>query len=89
MATGTNDGEYEGTVRASCQTYNETQGHALKMDMFESAVLYALQRLDSHDIILKHEQKEAVRMVWEGNDVFVLLHWIWQVYRLQGATIYF
>ena len=43
------------------------------MDKFESAVLFALQRLDSHDIILKPEQKEAVRMVWEGNDVFVLL----------------
>ena len=70
MATGA---EYEGSLRSSCQSCDETQGQALKMDNFESAVSFALQHLDSHDIILKPEQKEAVKMVWEGNDVFVLL----------------
>lgn len=45
----------------------------MKMNKFEDAISFALERLDCHDLILKPEQREAVRLVWEGNDVFILL----------------
>ena len=40
---------------------------------FESALAHALRCLESSDLILKPQLKEATRLVWEGKDVFVLL----------------
>ena len=40
---------------------------------FESALAHALRCLESSDLILKPQQKEATRLVWEGKGVFVLL----------------
>ena len=40
---------------------------------FESAVSYTLRCLESSDLFLKPQQKEALRLVWKGKDVFVLL----------------
>ena len=55
-----------GPSRDECQV-------CLEMERFESAVSFALRCLDSSDLVLKPQQKEAVRLVWEGKDVFVLL----------------
>lgn len=40
---------------------------------FEQALSFALCKLENKDFTLKVQQKEAVRHVWEGKDVFVLL----------------
>ena len=51
-----------------------SQGLSPKMDKFESAISFALQRLDNHDLVLKPEQTEAVRLVWEGNTGNTFVH---------------
>ena len=40
---------------------------------FEQALSFALCKLENKDFTLKAQQKEAVKHVWEGKDVFVLL----------------
>ena len=40
---------------------------------FEEALSFALAKLDSNHLILKPEQKDAVKHVWEGKDMFILL----------------
>ena len=45
----------------------------LKTLKFESAVSFALRCLESSDFVLKPQQKEAIRLVWEGKDVFIFL----------------
>ena len=40
---------------------------------FDRALSFALCKLHSRDLMLKTQQKEAIRHVWEGKDVFVLL----------------
>ena len=46
---------------------------SLQRTNFKSALVYALRCLASSDLILKPQQKEATRFVWEGKDVSVLL----------------
>ena len=40
---------------------------------FEEALSFALCQLENKDFTLKAQQKEAVKHVWDGKDVFVLL----------------
>ena len=40
---------------------------------FDSALSFALCKLKSKEFALKTQQREAVKHVWEGKDVFVLL----------------
>ena len=40
---------------------------------FASAIAYSLDKLGIPDIALKEEQQEAVKAIYEGKDVFVLL----------------
>ena len=42
-------------------------------DNFESAVSFALGCLQSSGLVLKPQQKEAVKLVWDGEEVFILL----------------
>ena len=39
---------------------------------FEEALSFALCKLENNEFTLKVQQKEAVKYVWKGNDVFVL-----------------
>ena len=40
---------------------------------FASAIAYSLDKLGIPDIALKEEQQEAVKVIYDGKDVFVLL----------------
>ena len=40
---------------------------------FEEALSFALCLLENKDFTLKAQQREAVKHVWDGKDVFVLL----------------
>ena len=57
------------------QLVSESQpGNATTDELhFEQALSFALCKLENKDFTLKAQQKEAVKHVWEGKDVFVLL----------------
>ena len=66
MATRADDEAIEGPSCDGSQVSLET-------DNFESAVSFALRCLQSSGLVLKPQQKEAVNLVWDGKDVFILL----------------
>ena len=59
-------------TRADKATIEGSSRHESRV-CFESAISFALRCLDSSDLVLKRQQKEAIKFVWEGKDVFVLL----------------
>ena len=66
MATRADEATIEGSSRHKSRVCFETV-------KFESAISFALRCLDSSDLVLKRQQKEAIKFVWEGKDVIVLL----------------
>ena len=62
MATRADKATIEGSSRHESRVCFETV-------KFESAISFALRCLD----VLKRQQKEAIKFVWEGKNVFVLL----------------
>ena len=45
----------------------------LSSSKFEESVLYALKQLQKEELVLREEQLKAIRAVFEGRDVFVIL----------------
>ena len=50
-------------------------------DDFDEALSYALDAIGKKDLCLKDEQELAIRHLYEGYDVFLLVaDWFWQKY---------
>ena len=55
---------------------------AVSLQGFDEAVTYALRAVGKERIVLKTEQLEAIRHIYDGRRVFVVAYRLWKEYML-------